>query len=363
MTLSRRHFGQLAAAGAVVAAATPARAQSGPTIKWRLASSFPKSVDTLWGAAVTVARLVGEMSDGKFVIEPFAAGEIVPGLQVLDAVQTGTVECGHSYAGYYVGKNPALIFDGSLPFGMTVRQHNAWYMFADGKKFIDELYDGFGVVAIPMGNTGGQMFGWFRKEIKTPADFAGVKMRVAGFGGKVLAKLGVIPQQIAGGDIYPALEKGTIDAAEWVGPYDDEKLGFAKIAKFYYVPGVLELCANSDLYVGKAAWAALPPAYQTMLRSACGYALVEMLASYDAKNAKALSRVVAQGAQLSVLSTDIQKALRVAAEAVLDEEAAKSEQFKRILDNWRQFRAEQHKWFSILDARTEMAVYALEAQQ
>jgi TRAP-type mannitol/chloroaromatic compound transport system substrate-binding protein len=362
MTITRRHLGQLAASGAMLAAASPAGAQSGPTIRWRLASSFPKSVDALWGAAPSLASLVREMSDGKFIIEPFAAGEIVPGLQVLDAVQTGTVECGHSYPGYYIGKNPALIFDGSLPFGMTVRQHNAWYLFGDGKKLIDELYEGFGVVSIPMGNTGGQMFGWFRKEIKTPADFSGIKMRVAGFGGRVLAKLGVIPQQIAGGDIYPALEKGTIDAAEWVGPYDDEKLGFAKIAKFYYVPGVLELCANTDLYVGKAAWASLPASYQAMLRAACGYAMMEMLASYDAKNAKALARVVAQGAQLSVLSPEILKAVRNAAEAVLDEEAAKSEQFKRILDSWRQFRSEQHRWFSILDARTEMAVYALETQ-
>ena len=164
----------------------------------------------------------------------------MPGLQVLDAVQNGTVECGHTYSGYYVGKNPALIFDGSLPFGLTPRQHNAWYLFGDGKKLIDELYDGFGVVSIPMGNTGGQTFGWFRKEIKSPADFNGVKMRVAGFGGRVLAKLGVVPQQIAGGDIYPALEKGTLDAAEWVGPHDDEKLGFHKVAKYMHIPGVLE---------------------------------------------------------------------------------------------------------------------------
>ncbi len=361
MSVSRRRFAQVTAAGAALSIATPALAQQGgPTVKWRLASSFPKNLDALWGAGPTVARFVEEMSDGKFLIQPFAAGEIVPGLQVLDAVSNGTVECGHSYAGYYIGKNPALIFDGSLPFGMTARQHNAWYLFGEGKKLIDELYDGFGVVSIPMGNTGGQMFGWFRKELKVPADFVGIKMRVAGFGGKVLAKLGVVPQQIAGGDIYPALEKGTIDAAEWVGPYDDEKLGFQKIAKFYYVPGVLELCANNVFYINKAAWEALPKTYRSMLQAACGYALMEMLASYDAKNAKALGRVVAQGAQLSVLSPDILKALKVALEAVLDEEAAKSEQFKRILDNWRLFRAEQHRWFSIADARTEMAVYSLQ---
>jgi TRAP-type mannitol/chloroaromatic compound transport system substrate-binding protein len=360
MTVSRRNFARLAAAGTAVAVASPAVAQQ-PAIKWRLASSFPKNLEGLWGASPTVARLVSEMSDGKFEIQPFAAGEIVPGLQVLDAVANGTVECGHTYSGYYIGKNPALIFDGSLPFGLTVRQHHAWYLFGDGKKLVDEVYDGMGVVSIPMGNTGGQTFGWFRKELKTPADFNGVKMRVAGFGGRVLAKLGVVPQQIAGGDIYPALEKGTLDAAEWVGPHDDEKLGFHKVAKYMHIPGVLELEANTCLFLNKAAWAALPPQYQAMLRGACAYALLEMLASYDARNAKALARVVAQGAQLVVLSPEILRALRNALEAVLDEESAKSEQFKRIADNWRAFRAEQHRWFSIADARTEMSVYALTA--
>ena len=359
MTVSRRNFARIAAAS-TVAVASPAIAQQ-PALKWRLASSFPKAIEGLWGASPTVARFVSEMSDGKFTIDTFAAGEIVPGLQVLDAVANGTVECGHSYGGYYIGKNPTLIFDGSLPFGLTVRQHNAWYLYGDGKKLVDEVYDSMGVVSIPVGNTGGQSFGWFRKEIKSPADFNGIKMRVAGFGGKVLTKLGVIPQQIAGGDIYPALEKGTIDAAEWVGPYDDEKLGFHKVAKYMHIPGVLELCANTSLYINKAAWAKLPPSYQSMLRAACAYALMEMLAGYDAKNAKALSRVVAAGAQLTVLTPETLRALRTALEQVLDEEAAKSEQFKKVLENWRAFRAEQHRWFSIADARTEMSVYALTA--
>jgi len=357
MTVSRRNFARLAAVG-TAAIASPAIAQQA-TVKWRLASSFPKSLEGLWGASPTVAKLVNEMTDGKFVIDTFAAGEIVPGLQVLDAVASGTVECGHTYSGYYIGKNPALIFDGSLPFGLTVRQHNAWYMFGDGKKLVDEIYDGMGVVSIPMGNTGGQSFGWFRKELKSPADFNGIKMRVAGFGGRVLAKLGVVPQQIAAGDIYPALEKGTIDAAEWVGPHDDEKLGFHKVAKYMHIPGVLELCANNCLFINKAAWAALPAPYQAALRGACAYALLEMLAGYDARNAKALARVVAQGAQLVVLSPEILRALRTALETVLDEEAAKSEQFKKVLENWRAFRAEQHRWFSVADARTEMSVYAL----
>ena len=195
MTISRRNFARLAVTSGAAAVASPAIAQG--AIKWRLASSFPKSLEGLWGASPTLAKFVNEMSDGKFTIDPFAAGEIVPGLQVLDAVANGTVECGHSYGGYYIGKNPTLIFDGSLPFGMTPRQHNAWYLYGDGKKLMDEVYDGMGVVSIPIGNTGGQTFGWFRKEMKSPADFNGIKMRVAGFGGKVLSKLGVVPQQIA----------------------------------------------------------------------------------------------------------------------------------------------------------------------
>jgi TRAP-type mannitol/chloroaromatic compound transport system substrate-binding protein len=227
---------------------------------------------------------------------------------------------------------------------------------------MDEVYGDMGVVSLPMGNTGGQTFGWFRKEMKTPADFNGIKMRVAGFGGKVLSKLGVVPQQIAAGDIYPALEKGTIDAAEWVGPYDDEKLGFHKVAKYMHLPGVLEMEAATGLFVNKAKWAELSPAYQTMLRVACAYALMEMLASYDSRNPKALTRLVAAGAQLVVLSPDILKALRAALEQVLDEESAKSDQFKRVCENWRAFRAEQHRWFSIADARTEMSVYALTGQ-
>ena len=358
-SISRRHFARVAATGLAAAAAVPAMAQqTSEIVKWRLTSSFPKNLDTLFGAAMTIARVTGELTDGKFQLSLFAAGEIVPGLQVLDAVANATVECGQTYTGYYIGKEPAMIFDGSLPFGLTPRQHNAWLLFGDGRKLMDEIYDSFGVVALPCGQTGGQMFGWFRKELKTPADLQGLKMRTAGFGGRVMAKLGVVAQQIAGGDIYPALEKGTIDACEWVGPYDDEKLGFHKVAKYYYTPGVMELEAVNQLFVHKAAWTALPPAYQAALRYACWYAMGEMNASYDAKNAKAVNRVVAAGAQLSVLPPAIIKELRVALEAVLDEEAAKSDRFKKILENWRQFRAEQHRWFAIADTRAELAVYS-----
>jgi TRAP-type mannitol/chloroaromatic compound transport system substrate-binding protein len=363
MTVTRRTFLPAAAATlATGALAAPAIAQSDPSVKWRLTASYPKSLDTLYGAVNTIARVVSELTDGKFELQPFAAGEIVPGLQVLDAVSNGTVEAGYTYMGYYIGKAPAAIFDASLPFGLTPRMHNAWMMFGDGRKLMDEIYDSFGVVAIPAGNTGGQMFGWFRKELKTPKDFEGLKMRTAGFGGKVMAKLGAIPQQIAGGDIYPALERGTIDACEWVGPYDDEKLGFNKVAKYYYTPGVMELEAVNQLMIGKKAWATLPPRYQAAMRAAGAVAMTEMLANYDSKNADAIARLVAAGTQLSVLPEEIIKALRVALESVLDEEAAQNEQFKKILVHWRAFRANQHRWFSIADTRAENAVYRSETR-
>jgi TRAP-type mannitol/chloroaromatic compound transport system substrate-binding protein len=347
--------------GAASTLAAPAIAQSMPELKWRLTSSFPKSLDTLYGAAESIAKKVAGLTDNKFQIRVFAPGEIVPALQALDAVQNNTVEMCHTASYYFVGKDLTMGFDSGVPFGLTARQQNAWMSMGGGLQLMREFMADYNAVPFPAGNTGCQMGGWFRKEIKTLDDMKGLKMRIPGIGGQIWAKLGAVPQQIAGGDIYPALERGAIDGAEWVGPYDDEKLGFHKVAKYMHIPGVLELCANTGLYINKAAWAKLPPSYQSMLRAACAYALMDMLAGYDAKNAKALSRVVAAGAQLTVLSPEILRALRTALEQVLDEEAAKSEQFKKVLENWRAFRAEQHRWFSIADARTEMSVYALTA--
>jgi len=351
MSVSRRTFARIAAAGTAAAVASPAIAQG--AVKWRMTSSFPKSLEGLYGASPTVARLVSEMSDGKFEIQTFGPGEIVPGLQVMDAVQNGTVECGHTYSGYYVGKNPTVIFDGSLPFGLTARQQNAWYMFGDGKRLIDEVYDGMGIVSIPMGNTGGQSFGWFRKEIKSPADFQGIKMRVAGFGGRVMAKLGVVPQQIAGGDSYPALEKGTIDACEWVGPYDDEKLGFNKVAKFYYYPGFWEGGPMLHVLVNEKKQAELPKAYLAALETACGEANQWMQAKYDAQNPPALRRLVASGTQLRPFPRAVLEAAEKAAYEVYDEMSAKSPHFKRIYPDWKKFRDEQFLWFRVAELTYE----------
>ncbi|MFL5147977.1 MAG: TRAP transporter substrate-binding protein [Microvirga sp.] len=348
--------GLTAAAGAV---ASPAVAQAMPEVRWRLTSSFPRQLDTIFGTAQTFAKYLAEATDNKFQIQTFPAGELVGGLQAMDAVQSGAIECCQTPVYFYIGKEPAFGIGTGLPFSLNARQQHSWWHFGGGKEIFESIFARFNCVGHVIGQSGCQMGGFFRKELQTVDDLRGLKFRIGGLGGQVLAKLGVIPQQIAAGDVYPALERGTIDAAEWVGPYDDEKLGFPKVAKYYYLPGVLELEANTCLFIGKPAWAALPPNYQAMLRYACAYALIEMLASYDAKNAKAVARVVAAGAQLTVLPNEILRALKAAAETVLDEEAAKSEQFKRVLDNWRAFRAEQHRWFSIADARAEMAVYTV----
>src|SRR5262245_39967333 len=232
--MERRKFLRSSALGvggvAGTSLGTPAIAQSMPTLNWRFTSSFPKSLDTLWGAGERFARIVAEATDNKFQIRTFAAGEIVPGLQVLDAVQNGTVEMGGTASYYYFGKDPTFALGTAVPFGLNTRQMNAWLKFGGGEGLLNDFYKNYKVYGIATGNTAGQMGGWFRKEINTVEDLKGLKMRIGGFAGMVMQKLGVVPQQIAGGDIYPALEKGTIDAAEWVGPYDDQKLGFNKIA-------------------------------------------------------------------------------------------------------------------------------------
>ena len=343
-----------AAVAAVAAASSfpaPAIAQAMPEVKWRCTSSFPKSLDTIYGAAEQMAKRVAAATDGKFQIQLFAAGEIVPGLQVVDAVQAGTVECGHTAPYYYIGKDPTFAFGTAVPFGLNSRQQTAWMMFGGGRELMNEFLKEYNIYGITCGNTGAQMGGWFRKEIKTVADLKGLKFRIGGTGGLVLARLGVVPQQIPGGDIYPALEKGTIDAAEWVGPYDDEKLGFYKVAKNYYYPGWWEGGPELDLFVNNKAFADLPKDYQAILESACAEANIDMVAKYDALNPAALKRLLANGVKLQPFTNDIMAACYKAAQEAFDEIAAKNEKFRKIYEPWKKFRADEVEWFSIAENR------------
>jgi len=352
--MERRKFLKGAGAGLAAGAAmmpTLSRAQAAalPEVKWRCASSFVKSLDTIYGASENMAKRVAAATGGRFQIQVFAAGEIVPGLQVLDAVQNGTVQCGHTAPYYYWGKDPAFALGTAVPFGLNARQMNAWMIFGGGLELLREFYKTYNIYNIPCGNTGAQMGGWFRKEIKTVADLKGLKMRIGGFAGTVVAKVGVVPQQLAAGDIYPALEKGTIDAAEWVGPYDDEKLGFNKVCKYYYYPGWWEGGPELDLFVNMAEWQKLPKEYQNILEAACWEANTWMVAKYDAQNPAALKKLVGGGTQLRAFSRDIMVACYNAALEIYKEASEKSPHFKKIYESMVAFRNEQLLWFRVAE--------------
>ncbi len=348
--MKRRQFLTAAAAGAAAAAiAKPAIAQSSPEISWRLTSSFPKSLDTLYGASEIFAKAVAEMTDNKFRMQVFAAGEIVPGLQVADAITNGTVEIGHTASYYYFGKDATYAFGTAVPFGLNKRMQDAWWMHGDGDKLMNEFYNTQKIQGLLAGNTGCQMGGWFRKEIKTPADLNGLKMRIGGFAGRVLQKVGAVPQQIAGGDIYPSLEKGTIDGAEWVGPYDDEKLGFNKVAPFYYYPGWWEGGAMLHFFINLDKWNSLPKSYQTILTNAAYMVNTDMQAKYDARNPAALKRLVAGGAQLRPFPQEVMQACFRAAQEVYNETAAANPRFKKVLDNHMAFRGDQYLWWQVAE--------------
>jgi len=350
---SRRGF--LTGAAASVAAATtaiigaPAIAQTTPAVRWRMQSSFPKSLDTLFGAAQMFCERIDRLTSGRFQIRPFAAGEIVGGLQVLDAVQNGTIEMGHTASYYYIGRNRALAFDTAVPFGLNARQQNAWMYYGGGMELIRELMREYNIMSFPAGNTGTQMGGWFRREIRTLKDMEGLRFRIPGLAGEMLSRIGVLPQVIAPADIYPALERGTIDATEFVGPYDDERLGLAKVTKFYYYPGFWEGGAQLSMYVGLKEWEKLPREFQQAIDVASAEINVNMLAEYDAKNPPALARIQKTGVQVRAFPVEVMQAAQKAAFAMYDEEAAKNPSFAKIYANWRAFREAQHSWHRTAD--------------
>ncbi len=348
---SRSFLKQTGAGLAAGAVAAPALADDLPTIKWRLASGFPKTVDAIFGAAETVSKHVAAATGGKFQISLFAAGEIVPTPGVLDAVKDGTVEIGHAASYWFIGKDPTLAFDTAIPFGLNSRQQNAWLLNGGGLELLREFFKDYNIYPIPCGNTGTQMGGWFRKEIKSIEDLKGLKFRIGGLAGQVLTKLGVVPQQIPPADIYPSLEKGTIDAAEWVAPYDDLRLGFAKVAKYYYYPGFWEGGAQLSIYVNARKFAELPKEYQAILENACAFANAEMQARYDARNPHALKQLIAAGTQLRPFPNDVMAAAYKVTNELYDELAAKNPKFKKIYDHWKKFRDDQLQWFAVAENR------------
>lgn len=346
----RRFLKQAGASAAIAGLALPAVAQTNKQVKWRMSTSWPKSLDTIYGSADELCKRVAELTEGGFEIRAFAGGEIVPPGQNLDAVSNGTVECNHVLASFFIGKSPVFAFDAGLAFGLNARQHNAWIQYGGGMEMLRAFYKKYGIVNFVCGNVGVQMGGWYRKEIKSVADLKGLKMRIGGLGGMVLEKLGAVPQQIPTADIYPALERGTIDAAEWIGPADDEKLGFNRVAKFYYAPGWWEGSASITSMVNAKAWEALPPLYKAAFEVASNEQTMKMLAKYDARNPDATKRLIGQGAKLAYFPKDVMDAAFKASHELFNELSEKDADFKAIYPKWQQFQHDQASWFRVAES-------------
>jgi len=344
--MQRRSFVQGAGlAGVLAAGVAPAVVHAQAQVRWRLASSFPKSLDTIFGAADVFAKKLSDMSGGKFTVSTHAAGELMPAFGVVDGVQNATIECAHTAPYYFFGKDETFALACAIPFGLNSRQMTAWMYEGNGLKLMREFYKGYNIISFPGGNTGAQMGGWYRKEIKTPADIKGLKMRIGGFAGRVLERMGGVPQNLPGGEIYQALEKGTIDAAEWVGPYDDQKLGFNKVAPNYYYPGWWEGGPQLDFMVNTKAYDALTPEYKAMVETAAAYAHVDMQAKYDARNPVALKQLVGAGTKLFRFPKEVMELAFKESMALYSELSSKNQNWKKVYDDYSKFRAEQNLWF------------------
>jgi TRAP-type mannitol/chloroaromatic compound transport system substrate-binding protein len=349
--MKRRNLLQGAAIGAAAGAlAAPSVVRAQAPVKWRMTTSWPKALDTVHGSAEAMCQRIEKLTEGRFQIRVFAAGEIVPPLQVADAVQNGTVECGHTLTSFNIGKFPAWAFDAGVAFGLNARQQAAWMNYGGGKELLREVFKKVGLVSMPCGNVGVQMGGWYRKEIKSVDDLKGLKFRIGGLGGTIMSKLGVVPQQIAGGEIYAALERGTIDAAEWIGPYDDEKLGFHRVAKYYYAPGWWEGSAQITTLVNLAQWEALPASFREAYEVAAAEQTLLMMAKYDAKNPEALKRLAGSGVEIKQFPRPVLDACYKATFETYAELAAKDADFKKIYESWLPFLDQSNQWLRLCEA-------------
>jgi TRAP-type mannitol/chloroaromatic compound transport system substrate-binding protein len=348
--MDRRSIIKNAGLAGVFAAGVAPSVHAQSTLRWRCASSFPKALDTLFGVCDVFAKKVGELSGGKFTITTHAAGELMPAFGVLDGVSNGTIEMANTASYYFFGKDPTYALDCAIPFGLNSRQMTAWMYEGNGMKLLREHFGKVGIVNFPMGNTGVQMGGWFRKEVNSVADLKGLKFRCGGFAGRVLERLGVIPQNIPGGEIYQALEKGTIDAAEWVGPYDDLKLGLNKVAQHYYYPGFWEVGPQLSLYVNQKAFEGLSSEYKAIVECAAAYAHTDMQAKYDARNMPALKTLLGQGAKLHAFPKDVMNAAFKSAMDVYSELNDTNPAWKKIYTDYAAFRKESNLWFNLAEA-------------
>ena len=348
--MDRRSLVKAAGMAAVLGAGAAPAVHAEPAVRWRLASSFPRSLDTIYGAAEVFAHKARQLSGGRFEVSVHAAGELMPAFGVVDGVQNGAVEAAHTAPYYFFDKDETFAIGGAIPFGLNSRQMSAWTYEGNGLKLMREFYADYGFISFPCGNTGAQMGGWMRKEIRSVQDLKGLKFRIGGFAGKVLERLGGLPQNIPGGDIYQALEKGSIDAAEWIGPYDDQKLGFNKVAPYYYYPGWWEGGLQLDLYVNRKAYNVLSPEYKAIVETASTFAHVVTQGKYDVKNPGALKQLVGAGAKLRPFPADVMSEAFKQSIALYDELSHRNPRWNRVYADYQKFRSDQNLWFRFTEA-------------
>ncbi len=343
--MDRRSLIKRAGIAGVLAAGVAPAVHAQPAVRWRMATSFPKALETLHGCAVKFSETVKALSGGKFEVSVHAAGELMPAFGIVDALADDSIEMGETAAYYYTGKDPSFAFGCAVPFGLTAQQAQAWKLHGNGRKLMDELYDKYNFFGLNALNTGTQMGGWYRKEMNKPEDFKGLKMRLGGgVFGESMAKLGVVSQNMPGGDVYQALEKGTLDAAEFVGPYDDERMGWNKVAKYYYYGGWWEGGADLEFFINKKAFAKLSPENQAIVRTAADTSYADGTAKYMMLNPISLKRLVASGTQLKRFNKEIVQAGFKAAQEVYEEHSAKDAHFKKIYEDLRAFQRDQILW-------------------
>jgi TRAP-type mannitol/chloroaromatic compound transport system substrate-binding protein len=334
-----------AIAGPVVAA--PAIAQSAPEIRWRMTSGFTKSLEALFGAGQMLGRFVAEATDNRFQIQAYSAGELATSRQGLDVVASGAVECAHVRLSLYTGRDMTLGFGSGLPFGLSARHQQAWWMFGGGDEIVNSALKKLGTYGIPAGSIGGQMGAWFKREINSLDDLKSLRFRTHGMGGPIFARLGAVPFEMAHASVIGALEHNVIDGAEFLCPYDDERLGLVRFARYNYLPCWWESAGMVHFVVNLEKWSALPGHYRAVVARACDAVNIRMLAKYDSVNPPALKRLIAAGAVIRQFPQPVMEACYRATLEHFAEAAAKDAQFKRASDSVSAFRRDRLHWLQI----------------
>jgi TRAP-type mannitol/chloroaromatic compound transport system substrate-binding protein len=358
--MKRREFlkksGTVAAAAVAVAAgcAKPVeqkKAKVEKTYEWKMVTTWPPNLPVLQTGAVRFAQRVEEATGGRIKIKVFAGGELVPPLGVFDAVSDGTVEVGSGAAYYWAGKVPAAQWFTTVPFGLNAQGINAWFYSGGGLELWEEVYAPFNLVPRPQGNTGVQMGGWFRKEMNTLADYKGLKMRIPGLGGKIVAKAGGTVVLLPGGEIFTSLERGVIDATEWVGPMHDLRMGFYKAAKYYYYPGWHEPGTCLEVIFNKKVYDELPRDLQLTLDAVAAETNMWSLCEFEAGNGAALQELISQhNVNLVRFPESLLEDLRELAAETLEEEASKDAESRKVHEAFKKFRAQVGVWGSISES-------------